>query len=211
MNRIRISYEKNKEIRFTSALDMQQIWERSFRRSSIRIAYSQGFHPQPKIQLGNPLPLGFISSDEKVDVWLKDSIELNELKSMLKEKVPEGIIINSINKVDLSEKSLSSKILFSEYRAYFYLPETMDALSDKQITNFLTQSEIIRVKRNGKKYDLRPLILQIDFRNDDLDTPYFFLKLLSQSNKTGRADEVMLAMGYSLTDFFIQRTGSFTE
>ena len=65
--RIRISYNKNSLIRFTSALDMQRIWERSFRRASIKVTYSKGFHPQPRIQLGIPLPLGFIGLEEKVD------------------------------------------------------------------------------------------------------------------------------------------------
>ena len=210
MNRIRVSYEKNKEIRYTSALDMQKIWEHACRRSSIRITYSQGFHPQPKIQLGNPLPLGFISSDEKVDIWLEDTVDLTVMQSKVQNNLPAGIKITSIDAVVLSEPSLVSKIQYSEYHVYFYQTEILDARSDARITDFLAKSEIIRIKRNGKKYDLRPLILDIKFRKNDHDVQFYFLKLLSQSNRTGRPDEVMLAMGYSLTDFLIKRTGSFT-
>ena len=89
--RIRISYNKGPLIRFTSALDMQRIWERSFRRASIRVTYSKGFHPQPRIQLGIPLPLGFIGMDEKVDLWIEDSLSLEYIINRLERNLPEGL------------------------------------------------------------------------------------------------------------------------
>ena len=86
--RIRISYHKDSLIRFTSALDMQRIWARSFRRASIKVTYSKGFHPHPRIQLGIPLPLGFIGLDEKVDIWIEDSLSLKDISNRLELKLP---------------------------------------------------------------------------------------------------------------------------
>ena len=83
--RFRISYKKNSSLRFTSALDVQRIWERTCRRASLNIKYSKGFHPQPRIQLGIPLPLGFMSLDEKVDIWIEDSLSLEEISVRLEQ------------------------------------------------------------------------------------------------------------------------------
>jgi len=208
--RIRISYIKDSLIRFTSALDMQRIWERSFRRASIKVTYSKGFHPQPRIQLGIPLPLGFIGLDEKVDIWIEDSLSLKEISNRLERNLPVGMEISSIQEINVSEKALSSQIQLSDYRVYLQNHNFSQRVVKNRIISLLNKKEIIREKRNGKKYDLRPLILAIEFNIDNQEKPFIFLRLLSQSNKTGRADEVMLTMGYSLTDFIVERTGSYT-
>ncbi len=208
--RIRISYNKSSRIRFTSALDMQRIWERSFRRASIKITYSKGFHPQPRIQLGIPLPLGFIGLDEKVDVWIEDSLSLTEISDRLERKLPAGLEISSVQEINISEKSLSSRIQYSDYRVYLQNDSFSPIVMKNRIINLLNEKEIIKEKRNGKKYNLRPLILILELTIENQDRPFVFLRLLSQPNRTGRADEVMFTMGYSITDFIVERTGSYT-
>lgn len=208
--RIRISYNKGSPIRFTSTLDMQRIWERSFRRASINVAYSKGFHPHSRIQLGIPLPLGFTGLDEKVDIWIDDSLSLKVISDRLEKNLPEGLEISSIEEINISEKSLILQIKYSDYRVYLRNDNSSPQKVKNRINNLLNEKEIIREKRNGKKYDLRPLILAIKFNTENQNKPFVFLRLLSQPSKTGRADDVMLSMGYSITDFLIERTGSFT-
>jgi hypothetical protein len=58
MQRIRIQYAKTEPLRYTGNLDMHRIWERTLRRARLTIAYSQGFHPQPRLNQACPLPLG---------------------------------------------------------------------------------------------------------------------------------------------------------
>ena len=208
--RIRISYIKDSLIRFTSALDMQRIWERSFRRASIKVTYSKGFHPQPRIQLGIPLPLGFIGLDEKVDIWIEDSFSLKEISNRLERNLPVGLEISSIQEINVSEKALSSQIQFSDYRVYLQNHNFSQRVVKKRIISLLNKKEIIREKRNGKKYDLRKLILALEFNQENQEKPFVSIRLLSQPSKTGRADEVMFTMGYSITDFIVERTGSYT-
>ena len=74
--RIRIVYSKADSLKYTGNLDLQKIWERLLRRANLPLAYSQGFHPQPRINQGCPLPLGFIGENEMVDIWL-DFEQLN--------------------------------------------------------------------------------------------------------------------------------------
>lgn len=197
-------------MRFTSALDMQRIWERSFRRASIKLTYSKGFHPQPRIQLGIPLPLGFIGLNEKVDIWIEDSISLKDISNRLERNLPVGLGISSIQEITFSDKALSSQIQFSDYRVYLLNDNFSQQVVENKIKTLLNEKEIIREKRNGKKYDLRPLILAIEFNIENQDKPFIFLRLLSQPNKNGRADEVMFSMEYSITDLLIERIGSYT-
>ena len=208
--RIRISYKKSSPIRFTSALDMQRIWERSFRRALIKVTYSKGFHPQPRIQLGIPLPLGFVSLDEKVDIWIQESLLLDVISRKLQQNLPVGLEITSIQEITVSEKALSTQIQFSDYRVYLLDENISQELISDRTINLLKEKEIIREKRNGKKYDLRPLIVSIESNTEIQGKPFISLRLLSQQNKTGRADEVMFAMGYSITDFIVERIGSYT-
>ena len=112
--------------------------------------------------------------------------------------------------INVSEKALSSQIQFSDYRVYLLNANVSRRVVQNKIINLLNEKEIIRKKRNGKKYDLRPLILAIEYNIENQDKPFVFLSLLSQPNKTGRADEVMFSMGYSITDFMVKRIGSYT-
>ncbi|MCJ7508440.1 MAG: TIGR03936 family radical SAM-associated protein, partial [candidate division Zixibacteria bacterium] len=71
-SRVRIRWAKNKEVRFSSHLDVIRMFERAIRRSDIPIAFSEGFHPHLKISFGPPLPLGFVSEAEYLDLQLTE-------------------------------------------------------------------------------------------------------------------------------------------
>ena len=205
--RIRISYQKMLSLRFTSALDMQRIWERSIRRAGYKITYSQGYHPQPKIQLGLPLPLGFISEDEKVDIWLENDIDKELIKTNLELNIPEGLEINQIEKIDPSSKPLVTLIKISEYAVRFWDDNNKLNLNHS-ISDLLQEKEIIRTKRNNKPYDLRPLILDLH-QMEAKDDFNLFMALKSEQNQMGRADEVMFALGFELDAFLIKRMRSY--
>ncbi|MDP3186130.1 MAG: TIGR03936 family radical SAM-associated protein, partial [Anaerolineales bacterium] len=64
---MRITFSKTGALRYTGHLDLQRIWERTARRAGLPLVYSQGFHPQPKIQIAAALPLGFSGRAELVD------------------------------------------------------------------------------------------------------------------------------------------------
>ena len=68
--RLRIAFSKTGALRYTGHLDLHKLWERTARRAGLPLAYSQGFHPLPKIQLAAALPLGFSARAELVDIWL---------------------------------------------------------------------------------------------------------------------------------------------
>jgi len=209
--RIRIIYQKTLPLRFTSALDMQLIWERSLRRSSLHITYSQGFHPKPKIQLGLPLPLGFMSDEEIVDIWIEDKVSADQLLELIQPNLPIGLTISSIEEIDFSQKPVVTRITTAEYVVKFWDQDVnRDALQTK-INSLLLSEKIIRTKRNKKQYDLRPLIKSVRLLPDleIVDGFALFIALCSEQNRMGRADEVMFALDFSLEEFLIKRTKTY--
>lgn len=203
--RIRITYKKGKPIRFTSALDMQSIWERTFRRASLKVSYSKGFRPKPKIQLGLPLPLGCLSRDEKVDIWLDVVDNIESIKSLIRKTLPEGIEVTMVEEIPAKDKPLVSQITTAVYHAYV-LNKDIDVCGlMSNVDLLLNSAEVIRIKKNGRRYDLKPLIEDLNVGDDDSNGPTLFMKLKALPNATGRADEVILALGYQLSDFLIER------
>ena len=66
--RARITFSKRGALRYIGHLDLQTLWERAARRAGLALAYSHGFHPQPKINFASALPLGF-SSRAQIAAW----------------------------------------------------------------------------------------------------------------------------------------------
>ena len=108
--RYRINYSKKEGMRYTSNLDIHKMWERTFRRAKLPLAYSQGFHPQPKIQQASPLPLGFLSDFEIVDFFLEQEMDLSSLETALTNSLPFGISINSITQINSKQKNIIPSI-----------------------------------------------------------------------------------------------------
>jgi radical SAM-linked protein len=49
LNRYRITFARDRTVRFVGHLDLAKTWERILRRADLPVAYSQGFHSLPKI------------------------------------------------------------------------------------------------------------------------------------------------------------------
>ena len=86
--RVRITFSKTPAMRYTGHLDLHRAWERAFRRAGLPLAYSQGFHPGPRLNLACALPLGFTSECEIVDAWLDGDLALSEIETALTGALP---------------------------------------------------------------------------------------------------------------------------
>ena len=75
--RIRITFSKSGAMQYVGHLDLHRSWERTFRRSGLPLAYSQGFHPQPRLNLACALPRGFTSQCEIFDAWLEQDVPID--------------------------------------------------------------------------------------------------------------------------------------
>jgi radical SAM-linked protein len=192
MMRLRIAFEKTEAMRFTGHLDLHKTWERTIRRASLQLAYSQGFHPQPRINLACALPLGFTSVCEWVDIWLESEIALSEVTSALEAAQPPGIRIQSIQRIDLGSPSLQTQVHTVDY--LITLLDPVQGL-DERIQDLMQKSHEIRARR-GKTYDLRPLIEDlIRLPDDHSGLQCLHTRLSAREGATGRPEELVAALG----------------
>ena len=122
MLRVRLTYSRGAALRYTGHLDMQDVWERTIRRARLPLAYSQGFHPQPKINQACPLPLGMTSQMEIIDFWLEPELPLDEIQEHLFRALPSGMQPLHLELVDLRSPALQTRVLSAQYLATFLVP-----------------------------------------------------------------------------------------
>jgi len=202
ITRIRVHYTKGPSLRFTGHLDLQRIWERLLRRTKLPLRYSEGYHPRARLNLASALPLGFTSEAELLDFWMNDPLPEEEIKERLSTTAPPGLEILSVSTVDLREDAIQTRITASEYEIHFFDPQDREALEEK-VTTLLDAKSIIRRK---KTYDLRPLIHALEVREMEADEIGLWMNLNAEPASTGRPDEVMDALGYANTDYWVNRT-----
>lgn len=203
--RIRMTFSKSGMLVFTGTLDLQTIWERSIRRAGFQLDYSAGFHPQPRIQIANPLPLGYSGSQELVDIWLVDKVPIERFKFQLSSQLPEGLSLKECVCFNDDAPSIINRVIASEYQIQFYENSRSLKNIEERITNLMERTNIPR-QRRGKSYDLRPLIHWLNIDPKVKGWPEIHMRLGSRPNATGRPDEVMLELGFGITDYSVNRS-----
>ncbi|MDR1608295.1 MAG: TIGR03936 family radical SAM-associated protein, partial [Deltaproteobacteria bacterium] len=81
--RVLVEYTKTGPMSLLGHLEMVDVIKKAFRRSGWPLAYSQGFHPQPKISFYGALPLGLESLSELMLATLSSPKPLNSLRDTL--------------------------------------------------------------------------------------------------------------------------------
>ncbi len=198
--RIRITFVKQGALRYTGHLDLHKLWERAARRAELPLAYSQGFHPQPKMSMAAALPLGFSSRCEVVDMKLEQDISLHDLPTRLNATLPSGIQVLQVEQVDERAPALQTQVVSAEYEVT--LTGSMDGSELKRKVDSVIAAESIPRERRGKTYDLRPLIEALELLCNDK----ILMRLAAHSGATGRPEEVLDVLGIAFEDTHIERT-----
>jgi len=198
--RIQIKFSKQGALRYTSHLDLHKLWERAARRAELPLAYSQGFHPQPKMSIAAALPLGFSSRCEVLDMRLEQDISLDGLANKLNETMPEGIRVLDITQADDRAPALQTQVVSVEYEVTSKESAFGSDLKRK-IDSVMETESIIRIRRK-KEYDLRPLIEELELVSEGK----LFMKLTAREGATGRPEEVLDVLGIAFEDTRIERS-----
>lgn len=201
--RYRARYSKEPEIRFIGHLDLMRTWERTLRRAQIPVAYTEGFHPHQRINLGAALPLSFSSNCELIDFWLLEEFQTDDLSTKIINSLPPGITLHSMELVELEAPSLQKAIRGAEYQVELEATASPGDLVGV-VEDLLSQGSIQR-ERRGKTYDLRPLIEGVQV-NGEKGSPRLTMRLSAMEDGTGRPDEVLRALGLEPERARIERT-----
>ncbi len=91
VHRFRLVFAKTGNGRFLSHLEMVTVFQRAMRRAELPLAYSQGYHPSPRISFGDALPLGLESRAEEMEVILRYPFSSLEICERLNAELPPGL------------------------------------------------------------------------------------------------------------------------
>jgi radical SAM-linked protein len=201
----RILYSKGEALRYTANLDMHKIWERWFRRASVPLAYSKGFHPQPRINQAAPLPLGMLSHCELLDFWTEtdSTYEVRDLEDKLHHSPQPGIEIHSLVEIHDKQASLQSRLRSMEYLVEPLFPIVERELETRR--NEFINAENIMAMRREKEINLRQLV--ISMKADKVDgNNVLLMHLQALPGASGRPDDVIGALGFDPSHFRYTRT-----
>ncbi len=128
--RIRVRYAKLGRLVALSHLETMHAILRAIRRAGLRVAYSQGFHPKPRVSFGPALPVGVESRSEHLDLDLVGPAEAAEVASRLGPELPAGLRILQAEAIPPGAPSISEAMRAAHYRAEF----PADAWTDEALT-----------------------------------------------------------------------------
>jgi len=209
--RLRIKFTKEGALRYIGHLDLHHIWQRSIRRAGLPLIYSQGYHPQPKIQIASALPLGYSSKAEVVDIWLEDiSFQTSEIRQNLEENAPEGITVLDVQEVDLRTPALQTQGDYAEYEVTILDEIPADEL-DLKLARLMDAESLVREKKKKKRgkvrtFDLRALILDLHRLPFDEKNERIYMRFTAQEGATGRPDMVLKEMEIPVEAVQVKRT-----
>ncbi|AFM01987.1 MULTISPECIES: TIGR03936 family radical SAM-associated protein [Desulfitobacterium] len=160
--RVRIAYTKIEEAKYIAHLDLARVFERALRRAGVRLAYSEGFNPHPKIAFGSALAVGVEGEQEYVDIELAQEIDLKELLGRLQEQLPSGIRLIEGRYVTQAAKALMAVLNSASYQVIVSLglPVSEERLQES-IGAWLARQQVpyIRYSKKGRvEKDIRPWV-----------------------------------------------------
>ncbi|NUM43188.1 MAG: DUF2344 domain-containing protein [Anaerolineales bacterium] len=190
--RLRLLYAKTNEMRFTGHLDVQRTLYRTLMRARLPITFSEGFTRRPKLVMAGALPLGCTSDCELADLWLNETLPLEEIEAAIHRAAPPGLRLLTVEELDPSAPKAQNLVVAGEYVVTLFdvIPELAQRI------DALLAAESLPRERKGKKYDLRPLILTLEPLTLDTDgCQRLKMTLRAQDAATGRPDEVVAQLG----------------
>ncbi|MEJ2716481.1 MAG: TIGR03936 family radical SAM-associated protein, partial [Deltaproteobacteria bacterium] len=171
VRRYRLRYAKTGLMRFLGHRDLIRAFHRAFRRAGMKLAYSKGFHPHPRLKFSPPLSVGVESLAEYLDFELVGSKEgLQTISQSLEKSLPQGVTALELSEIPLNEPPVSAKI-----QQFTYEINEFGSLSSEEISQrvgHFHSSEIfpITLARKGKTRtrDLKMAVEDLQFGGSSL-------------------------------------------
>jgi len=208
MQRLRLRFSRGDEVKYISHLDLMRLWSRALRRAGIRLAYSEGFSPHPKMSLAAPLPTGVTSEAELMDISLQKMVSPHFLIRTVAQQLPKGMDILEVQEIPLTSPSLQSQLRYAEYRVVVTASQSEEEVH--AAINSLLQAKSLpwqHMRDTGPRhYDLRALIDQIWLVSRHGSTFALGMRLRCDSQGTGRPEQVTAALGLTEYPNSIHRT-----
>ncbi len=212
--RLRVTFSRGDPVKYIAHLDLMRFWERALRRAGVPLAYSEGPDPSPRLSLAAPLPVGVTSVCEIMDVFLTRRLPLREFIRQVSQQLVPGIEVLAAREVGLGLPSLQSQVRWAEYRVELaaagrgpeHVQEAIDALLAAESFPWQHTRET-KVRR----YDLRPLVLDVWIEGLIGHVITLGMRLRTDQQAAGRAEQVAAALGFPEFPLRAQRTRLYVD
>jgi radical SAM-linked protein len=137
-----------------------RLFHRSFKRANIKLKYSNGYNPHPKMVIAQPLSLGYESTSEYLEIDTWEEFDQDTILSKMNSILPFGIKIIACKSLESFSKTLAALVEYAEYEIKIQSNE-LDKFSN--LVSFLNAPEILVEKYQHKSnttkiIDIKPLI-----------------------------------------------------
>jgi radical SAM family uncharacterized protein/radical SAM-linked protein len=201
--KLRVRFSKTGTMRYLSHNELILAIIRAVKRAGIPVAFSEGFHPHPKVSFGPALPSGVEGMQEFFDIELTEFIHETDFITVMNSQLPGGLEVKSAVLIPESEKSLSEIISCYTYEVH------IDKEDAKRIHSF-TELESAIVTRKNKKVDIRPMVTEANIQNNKL-----FLAVTDTDTANARLYEILQEMLHrtqeEVQSMSIKRTGLYSN
>ena len=196
--RVRVTFGVGGPLIYLSVLDMGRLWERLARRARLPLAYTQGFHPHPRMQFAAALPVGYGSTCELLDLLLAEALTPAAFLAMAAPHCPPGLALLGAEEVPLQAPLPQARMQSAHYQVDVDTPQTPAQLN-AALAALLERDTIPRARRRKREqttaYDLRPLIHSITAEGGDDGHHTLHMVLHCGSQGAGRPEEVLAELG----------------
>lgn len=214
--RYRVELTKKGYLKYLSHLDWQNTLVKALFRSGLKLVFSEGFNPIPKVSLGVALPLFVESESEFIEFEIYDELSTDKIKEILNASFDKNARIINIYEIQKPFKSLDTIVQWAKYEfkpSDSGIPNSVDLMYIKKV---LTSDDEIFLKKKSKKGIDKLICINKSVKDVEIYENHLYATL-----KTGqvldpdgpasvRADE-FIKLFYPDTEFNITRLEFYDE
>jgi radical SAM-linked protein len=164
VQRLWVRTSRTSSARFLSHLEAMNTWLRALRRARIQLAYSQGFHPHPKVAFSSALPHNQQSTGEYMDLTLTERCSPEDLVARLARVLHEGFGFHGAAEVALG--SASVMILKHGEDVVVALPgEDPEAVEERVRALLASETLVVDRVKKGQHGSARPATRKVEVRS----------------------------------------------
>ena len=153
---VRLKFRKVGDLQYISHLDLVRTMQKVLTRAGLKLWYTEGFNPKPKLIFAAPLSVGVESECEFLDIRLTEVPDMQEIVDSVNRNLGEGM---SVVEAYIPEKPFTD-LAWLSYRIEIKT-KGADARLAESVENLLN-GEAINIVKSTKKgeatVDIRPLI-----------------------------------------------------
>jgi radical SAM-linked protein len=202
MLKVRLRYAKRGKLRFASHRDVARAFERALRRAALPVAYSQGYHPHPKISWVGAAPTGVASEAEYVEIQFAEQVDPEVVRTRLNAALPDGLRV--LDGVPAGAGRLAERIDASVWRLEVHGVSSAQLRRAAEVLLARPRVLVERVSREGRRQvDVRAALASLSVPDEPATPPVpdhfrscgILIAVVRQVSPAVRPDDVLSALG----------------